>query len=76
MPGSLRYRPDRYARGGNLHDFGVEFPDFLSGFEPAAQLVYLPDTARLTCLCSVFVKSKSGSAASAASQASAKVDPA
>ena len=34
-------------RGGNLHDFGVEFPDFLGGFAPAAQLVYLPDTARL-----------------------------
>lgn len=40
----IRHHP---PRGGNLHDFGVEFPDFLSGFEPAAQLVYLPDTARL-----------------------------
>ena len=38
-------------RGGNLHDFGVEFPDFLGGFEPAAQLVYLPDTARLEWAC-------------------------
>ena len=34
-------------RGGNLHEFGGEFPDFLGEFEPAAQLVYLPDTARL-----------------------------
>ena len=34
-------------RGGNLHDFGVELPDFLADFEPAASLVYLPDTARL-----------------------------
>lgn len=34
-------------RGGNLHDFGREFPDFLAAFEPAAHLVYLPDTGRL-----------------------------
>lgn len=39
----LRHPP----RGGNLHDFGGEFADFLAVFEPAAHLVYLPDIARL-----------------------------
>ena len=34
-------------RGGNLHDFGDEFPGFLETIESAAQLAYLPDTARL-----------------------------
>jgi hypothetical protein len=35
------------SRSGNLHDFGGELPEFLEGFEPAATLPYLPDTARL-----------------------------
>src|ERR1700752_3128513 len=30
-----------------LDDYGVEFPDFLSGFERASSLAYLPDVARL-----------------------------
>jgi hypothetical protein len=34
-------------RGGNLHDFGGEFCDFLGSFDPAVHLAYLPDTARL-----------------------------
>lgn len=32
---------------GNLHDFGHGFADFLAAFEPARELAYLPDTARL-----------------------------
>ena len=30
-----------------LLDYGVTFPDFIAGFEPAASLPYLPDVARL-----------------------------
>ena len=32
---------------GNLHDFGAELAEFLADFGPAAELVYLPDVARL-----------------------------
>jgi len=32
---------------GCLDDYGDEFPGFLSGFEPASSLAYLPDVARL-----------------------------
>jgi hypothetical protein len=35
------------ATSGNLHDFGGSFCEFLSAFEPAASLTYLPDVARL-----------------------------
>jgi hypothetical protein len=35
------------SRSGDLHRFGVEFPEFLSTFPPAAALPYLPDVARL-----------------------------
>lgn len=50
--GFFDYAADRYWRahppaGGNIHDFGDSFPDFLSGFEPARSLVYLADVARL-----------------------------
>jgi hypothetical protein len=42
----------RYARrfpptGGNLHDFGERFAEFLASFEPVRTLDYLPDVARL-----------------------------
>jgi len=30
-----------------LMDYGVTFPDFIAGFEPAASLRYLPDVARI-----------------------------
>ncbi len=34
-------------RSGNLHDFGDDFDAFLAGFDPARELPYLPDVARL-----------------------------
>ena len=42
-----RYIPQHPSTSGNLHDFGGRFPDFLATFEPAAELAYLPDVARL-----------------------------
>jgi len=35
------------SQSGDLHEFGGEFPDFLAEFPAVAELVYLPDTARL-----------------------------
>ncbi len=35
------------SQSPNLADYGKAFPEFLSQFEPAAQLPYLPDLARL-----------------------------
>ena len=35
------------SRSGDLNQYGFEFPEFLQSFEPAAQLPYLPDVARL-----------------------------
>jgi len=50
--GFFDYAADRHwrthpPRSGNIHDFGNSFPDFLERFEPARDLVYLPDVARL-----------------------------
>ncbi len=50
--GFFRYAADTYVRGhppasGNLHDFGASFAEFLAGFPPARELVYLTDVARL-----------------------------
>lgn len=50
--GFFAYAADGYIRrhppaSGNLHDFGDSFAEFLSSFEPACELVYLPDVARL-----------------------------
>lgn len=50
--GFFGYAADSYIRrhppaSGNLHDFGDLFAEFLSSFEPACELVYLPDVARL-----------------------------
>jgi hypothetical protein len=42
-----RYIPRHPSTSGNLHDFGGRFPDFLATFEPAMELAYLPDVARL-----------------------------
>lgn len=35
------------SRSGNLHDFGGQLPDFIAGFAPAGDLVYLADVAKL-----------------------------
>jgi hypothetical protein len=50
--GFFRYAVHEYLRAhrprsGNLHDFGDAFASFLAGFAPAAELLYLPDVARL-----------------------------
>lgn len=50
------YAADCYIRrsppsGGNLHDFGDRFADFLATFAPAQTLPYLPDVARLEWAC-------------------------
>jgi len=50
--GFFRYAAHEYAvryppTGGNLHDFGDRFADFLFGFPAAAGHEYLPDVARL-----------------------------
>src|SRR5512143_2794599 len=42
-----RYIPQHPSTSGNLHDFGGYFPGFLATFEPAAELAYLPEVARL-----------------------------
>lgn len=40
----IRYHP---PRSGNLHDFGASLAEFVTGFEPARNLPYLADVARL-----------------------------
>jgi len=40
----MQERPPQYA---NLDDYGADFPDFLSRFEPVCALAYLADVARL-----------------------------
>ena len=46
-----RFVRDHPPRSGNLHDFGAAFPAFLDQFEPAADLPYLGDEARLEWAC-------------------------
>ena len=36
-----------WPKSGNMDDYGVEFPNFLSEFEHAKHLIYLKDVARL-----------------------------
>ena len=48
----FRYAAAQYiarhpSRSGDLHEFGEHFPLFLQSFAPVAELVYLPDVARL-----------------------------
>ncbi|MFO1434256.1 MAG: DNA-binding domain-containing protein [Candidatus Competibacteraceae bacterium] len=50
--GFFRYAAHQYithypSTAGNLHEFGTLFADFLSTFEPTAEMGYLPDIARL-----------------------------
>jgi len=35
------------SASGDLHDFGGDFGTFLASFEPCAEMLYLPDVARL-----------------------------
>jgi hypothetical protein len=44
------YGHDFPSDSGDLNRFGARLPDFLSGFEPAQSLPYLPDVARLEWL--------------------------
>lgn len=46
-----RFVREHPSRSGNLHDFGAAFPAFLDRFEPAADLPYLADEARLEWAC-------------------------
>jgi hypothetical protein len=39
------------STSGDLHDFGESFADFLSGYQAAQPLAYLPDVARLEWCC-------------------------
>ncbi|MEZ5583459.1 MAG: DNA-binding domain-containing protein [Candidatus Competibacteraceae bacterium] len=53
--GFFRYAAHDYiteypAASGDLHEFAKAFPDFLKRFEPAAQLPWLSDVARLEWL--------------------------
>lgn len=38
---------DHLPASGCLSEYGADFPDFLTGFAPAADLKYLPDVAKL-----------------------------
>lgn len=44
------------SRSGNLHHYGAEMAGFAAAFEPAQELVYLPDVAALewACHCAYF----------------------
>jgi hypothetical protein len=39
------------SRGGNLHYYGGDMASFIAAFEPAKELVYLPDVAALEWAC-------------------------
>jgi hypothetical protein len=41
------------SRNANLHRYGAELVDFVAAFEPAGELVYLADMARLEWACHV-----------------------
>ncbi|MBI5919916.1 MAG: putative DNA-binding domain-containing protein [Nitrosomonadales bacterium] len=41
------------SRSANLHHYGAELADFLSGFAPVQELAYLPDVAALEWACHV-----------------------
>lgn len=49
---AVRHYIDRYpSASGDLNEYGAHFSEFLQTFQPAAGLVYLPDTARLEWYC-------------------------
>lgn len=45
-----------HSRSGNLHHYGAKMAGFVAAFEPARELVYLPDVAALewACHCAYF----------------------
>jgi hypothetical protein len=54
--GFFDYAADDYIRrhpsaSGDLHEFGAAFAAFLETFDPARELAYLPDVARLEWAC-------------------------
>lgn len=53
-----KFIEQHHSRGGNLHHYGAEMADFVAAFEPAKELVYLPDVAKLewTCHCAYFAE--------------------
>jgi len=44
---ATEYTKKHPSQSGNLHEFGNQFPFFIESFEPAGELVYLSDVARL-----------------------------
>jgi len=42
-----RFAREVPSRSPDLNDYGAEFAEYLAGFEPARELPYLPDVARL-----------------------------
>jgi hypothetical protein len=50
------------SRSGNLHDFGNQLSNFISGFTPASELVYLPDVAKLEWAYHYVFHAKNGQA--------------
>lgn len=46
----------RHSRSGNLHQYGAEMASFIASFEPAQELPYLADVAKLewACHCAYF----------------------
>lgn len=48
-----RYIEQHPSRSANLHHFGSELADFIATFEPAKELVYLPEVAALEWACHV-----------------------
>jgi hypothetical protein len=53
---TLAYISDNHSRSGNLHRYGEQMAAFVTTFEPAQQLAYLPDVAALewACHCAYF----------------------
>ncbi len=51
-----RFIGQHLSHSGNLHHYGAEMAGFVAAFEPAQELVYLPDVAALewACHCAYF----------------------
>ena len=51
-----QYIEQHLSSSGNLHHYGAEMASFVAAFEPAQELVYLPDVAALewACHCAYF----------------------